>query len=109
MVESCSARHVSHPTSRPTSDMAKNKARQPDARRPTGDAQGELAPEQALVADVSAQRISRVYAEAVLNAAEKTGQADEVQRELESLLHDLIERDERLAAFLAGGTIGRHR
>ena len=39
-------------------------------------------------ADVSARRIAKVYAEALLSAAEKQGQAEQVLAELDSLVRD---------------------
>jgi len=58
------------------------------------------------VADVSAQRIARVYAEALYAAAEKQGQADEILGELEALVDDVLRRDERLR-MLFGAAVGR--
>jgi len=61
----------------------------------------------ALVHDVGAQRIARVYAEALLNAAERHGQADAVLEEVESLVRDLFSADPQFEAFFASGAIGR--
>jgi F-type H+-transporting ATPase subunit delta len=58
-------------------------------------------------ADVSAQRVARVYAEALLNAAEKRGEADAVAEQLDSLLQDLFPADPQLEAFLSSGAVGR--
>jgi F-type H+-transporting ATPase subunit delta len=60
-------------------------------------------------ADVGAQRIGRVYAEALLNAAAKQGQADGVLEALDSLVNDLFRADSNLEAFLSSGAIGRDR
>src|SRR5262245_7628843 len=61
----------------------------------------------AMVHDVGAQRIARVYAEALLNAAERHGQADAVLGELETLVRDLFSADRQFEAFLSSGAIGR--
>ena len=59
--------------------------------------------------DVSAQRIARVYAEALLRAAEKLGAADAIQEELESLVHEVFPADPQFEAFLASGIISQKR
>ncbi len=64
--------------------------------------------EHQVTADVGAQRVARVYAEALLNAAEKHGQADEVLDELKSLVGDLFQADPQLEAFLVSASIGRN-
>jgi F-type H+-transporting ATPase subunit delta len=61
------------------------------------------------VADVSAQRVARVYAEALVNAADRQGQADAVLGELEALVRDVFRADPLLEQFLAGGVISRRR
>lgn len=58
-------------------------------------------------ADVSAQRIARVYAEALYAAAAKKGQADAVLGELESLVNEVFGADARVAVFLSGAAVGR--
>jgi F-type H+-transporting ATPase subunit delta len=60
-------------------------------------------------ADVSAQRIAKVYAEALLAAAEKRGQVDAVLEELASLVQDLFKADPQFEKFLASGVISRDR
>jgi F-type H+-transporting ATPase subunit delta len=60
-------------------------------------------------ADVSAQRIARVYAEALLNAAEARGQAEAILEELGALLTDVGGKEPQLDAFLTSAAIGRHR
>jgi F-type H+-transporting ATPase subunit delta len=60
-------------------------------------------------ADVGAQRVARVYAEALLNAATKKGQADEVLQEMTALVHELFRTEPQFEAFLASGAIGRER
>jgi F-type H+-transporting ATPase subunit delta len=65
--------------------------------------------EREAVADVGAQRMARVYAEALLNAADKQGQANEIVEELDSLVRDLFKADPELEAFLSSIAIGRDR
>ncbi len=60
-------------------------------------------------ADVSAQRIAKVYAEALLNAAEAEGQADAVQAELEALVREVFKADPQLEGFFGSGAVGRNR
>ena len=57
--------------------------------------------------DVAAQRIARVYAEALLNAAEKRGQAESVLEELRSVVNELFPKEPHLEGFLASGSVGR--
>jgi F-type H+-transporting ATPase subunit delta len=59
-------------------------------------------------ADVSAQRVARTYAEALLNAAEKQGQAEEVLEELQELAQ-AVRRDPTVAAFFGSGMVPRDR
>jgi F-type H+-transporting ATPase subunit delta len=63
-------------------------------------------PQHEKTADVGAQRIARVYAEALHAAAQKQGQADDILGELESLVNDVLSRDERLR-ILFGAAVGR--
>jgi F-type H+-transporting ATPase subunit delta len=51
--------------------------------------------------DASRQRLGSIYAKALLGAAEKAHQADEVVEELESLVNDLLQRLPQLEAILA--------
>jgi F-type H+-transporting ATPase subunit delta len=60
-------------------------------------------------ADVGAQRVAHVYAEAFLNAADKQGQTEAIIEELHSLVHDLFKVEPRFEAFLASGAVGRDR
>jgi F-type H+-transporting ATPase subunit delta len=60
-------------------------------------------------ANVGAQRIAKVYAEALLNAAQKQGQAEQVLAELESFIVDVFPAEPSLEAFLSSGAIGRDR
>src|SRR5262245_31393448 len=60
-----------------------------------------------LLADVSAQRVARVYAEALLNAAAERGKEQEVVKALDELLETHANQD--VAAFFLSGTIGRNQ
>jgi F-type H+-transporting ATPase subunit delta len=59
-------------------------------------------------ADVGAQRIARVYAEALYAAAAKAGQADAILEEMHSLVHDVFRGHPQLETLIAGGALGRH-
>ena len=59
------------------------------------------------VADVSAQRVARVYAEALLKAADKQGQADAVFEELDSLVRDVFADQPQFEMLLSGAAAGR--
>jgi F-type H+-transporting ATPase subunit delta len=61
------------------------------------------------IADVSAQRVARVYAEALLNAAEKQGQSDQVLESLESFIRDVFPAEPQFEAFLQSSAVGRER
>ena len=58
-------------------------------------------------ADISAQRVARVYSEALLNAADKSGEADAVQEQLDSLVHEVFRANPQFKAFLGSGAVGR--
>src|SRR5947209_8926873 len=60
-------------------------------------------------ADVSAQRVSRVYAEALLNAGQRKSQADDVLEELDSLVHDIFRADPSFHIYLTQSAAGRER
>ncbi len=60
------------------------------------------------IADVGAQRIARVYAEALLNAAEQSNQVEAIAEEVDSLVQDVFRADPQFEAFLSSGAIGRH-
>lgn len=64
---------------------------------------------QRTVLDVGAQRVGKVYAEALYHAAAKENQAGEVLEEFDALVDDLFRRDPRLEAFLSSTAIGRDR
>lgn len=57
--------------------------------------------------DVGAQRIAKVYAQALLESAEKAGQVQEVLEQFRSLVTDVLQADPRLAALFTSGAIGR--
>ena len=59
--------------------------------------------------DVGAQRIARTYAEALLDAAEKRGQAQEILDELDSLVHDVFAAAPQFEGFLSSRAISRKR
>ena len=61
------------------------------------------------IADVSAQRVARVYAEALLNAADKQRLSDEIVEALDSLIRDLFQAEPQLEAFLTSSAVGRER
>jgi F-type H+-transporting ATPase subunit delta len=62
-----------------------------------------------ITADVSAQRIARVYAEALYKAAEAKGEAKELLDELTSLVHDVFRASAGLEAYLGSGAVGREK
>jgi F-type H+-transporting ATPase subunit delta len=59
------------------------------------------------VMDATSQRVARVYAEALLDAAQQRGQAAQVLGELGSLVDDIYRADPLFEAFLASGAISR--
>jgi F-type H+-transporting ATPase subunit delta len=68
------------------------------------------APEQVhhqTVFDDELRHVGGVYAEALLNAAEKSGQADEVYEELRALVVDVFRRDPQLEEFLSSRAVSR--
>jgi F-type H+-transporting ATPase subunit delta len=60
-----------------------------------------------LEADVTAQRVARVYAESLIKAAEKQGAADEILDELESLIQDVFRREPLFETFLTSYAVNR--
>ena len=60
-----------------------------------------------ITADVSAQRIARVYAEALYKAAEAKGEAKEILDELTSLVNDVFRASAGLETYLGSGAVGR--
>lgn len=59
-------------------------------------------------ADVSAERLARVYAEALLGAADAVGQTREVIEDIDSLVDDVLRDHPQLEALLGGAAVGRH-
>jgi F-type H+-transporting ATPase subunit delta len=57
------------------------------------------------VADVTAQRVARVYAEALLHAAVRQNAADEVLEDLQALVQDVFQREPLLEQFLGSFAI----
>jgi F-type H+-transporting ATPase subunit delta len=60
-----------------------------------------------LDADVSTQRVAQVYAEALLNVADKQGQTAAVLEELDVLVRQVFPAEPHLKEFLSSGAIGR--
>lgn len=65
-------------------------------------------PEMKETADVRAQRVARVYAEALFRAASKRGETDLALEEIESLVNDAFRSDPRLEVFFSSAAIGRY-
>jgi len=61
----------------------------------------------AWLADIGSQRIARVYAEALLNAAQRLGVTETVRQELHGLVDDLFASYPRLELFLHSGIVSR--
>ena len=59
-------------------------------------------------ADVSARRIAKVYATALLDAAAKHADAETVLAELDSLVREVFAQEPRLEMLLSSAAIGRH-
>jgi F-type H+-transporting ATPase subunit delta len=62
---------------------------------------------EAMTADVSAWRVARVYAEALLRSAEKLNQADAVGEELDSLIKDVFRVSPDFELLLSNRAISR--
>ena len=58
-------------------------------------------------ADVTAQRVAKVYAQALLDAADKAGEIEQVMEELDSLLDDVYKSQPELEILLSGAATGR--
>jgi F-type H+-transporting ATPase subunit delta len=72
--------------------------------------QPNLSPaEKEALTDVSAQRVARVYAEALLNAAQAANQVEDVLGEVESLVGEVFRADPNVEAFLTRSAAGRER
>ncbi|HEY7313179.1 MAG TPA: ATP synthase F1 subunit delta [Gemmataceae bacterium] len=61
------------------------------------------------VFDDATRHIARIYAEALLAAADHRQQTDEVLEQLESLVRDVLNRDSAIALFLSSAVVGRDR
>ncbi len=59
--------------------------------------------------DDDVQRIARIYAEALLNAAEARGQAADVLGDLEGIVRDIFDRNPAIEQFLSSAAVGRER
>lgn len=59
--------------------------------------------------DVSVQQVARVYAEALLHAAEKQGKSDAILEELDALVVDLFRLQPLLDAALSSHAVRRER
>ncbi|SRR6266545_1739783 len=56
-------------------------------------------------ADIGSERVARVYAEALLNAVEKTGEVDATFEQFDSLVHDVLDTNPLLAAVLSSPAV----
>ncbi len=61
----------------------------------------------ATVFDDATRHVARIYAEALLDAADKHQQTQEVLEQMESLIHDILARDKVFAVFLASAVVSR--
>jgi F-type H+-transporting ATPase subunit delta len=61
------------------------------------------------VMDVGAQRVGKVYAEAILNAAEKQNLSGEVLHEFDGVVYELFRVEPQFEMFLGSAAIGRDR
>jgi F-type H+-transporting ATPase subunit delta len=65
-------------------------------------------PREVFFADVTAQRVARVYAAALVKAADKAGAVDEVHDDLTALIENVFNTNPHLEEFLASSAIGKH-
>lgn len=63
----------------------------------------------ATVFDDATRYVARIYAEALLGAADKRHQTQEVLEQLEELVRDVLARDSAFAQFLGSAVVGRAR
>jgi F-type H+-transporting ATPase subunit delta len=70
---------------------------------------GNAQPRHETVLDDTTRHVARVYAQALLDAATERQQAAAVLDELNALVHEVLNRDPALEAFLASPAIGRDR
>jgi F-type H+-transporting ATPase subunit delta len=62
-----------------------------------------------LNADATAQRVARVYAEALYAEAEKLHAVESTLEELEVLMNEVVPADPLIRTFFLGGVVGRER
>src|SRR4051812_11832226 len=62
-----------------------------------------------LRADATAQRVARVYAEALYEEAQKQNALAQVLEELQALTREVVGSDQVLRSFFLGGVVGRDR
>jgi F-type H+-transporting ATPase subunit delta len=63
----------------------------------------------ATVFDDATRHVARIYAEALLSAADKRQQTQEVLEQLEAFAHDVLDRDPTFVLFLASAVVGRDK
>jgi F-type H+-transporting ATPase subunit delta len=63
----------------------------------------------ATVFDDATRHVARIYAEALLGAADKRQQTQEVLEQLEELVREVLARDSAFALFLASAVVSRER
>jgi F-type H+-transporting ATPase subunit delta len=63
----------------------------------------------ATVFDDATRHVAHIYAEALLDAADKRQQTAEVLEQLEELVRDVLNRDAAFTVFLATAVVGRDR
>jgi F-type H+-transporting ATPase subunit delta len=59
-------------------------------------------------ADVSAERLARVYAESLLAVAEEAGQTQQVLQDMDSFVDDVLVRHAQLGVLFGGAAVGRN-
>jgi F-type H+-transporting ATPase subunit delta len=67
----------------------------------------DLTPHHETVLDSGSQRVARVYAAALLDAAEQRNETGRVLEEFAALVEDLFRADPQFEAFIASGAISR--
>jgi F-type H+-transporting ATPase subunit delta len=66
-------------------------------------------PRHTTVLDDTVRRVAHVYAEALLSAAEQSGQAAAVLDDLDGLVREVLDRNPEFELFLSSAAIGRER
>lgn len=59
--------------------------------------------------DRETQQLARVYAEALVRAAQERGEVDSLREELDQFFNRVVPRDPLISAFFESGAIGRRR